>query len=154
MISGLVEGDKETYLESFEPSYITALKKSFDTTGSQPFLSELGYQYRDVENFDGLINVFFEMNAMALESNYGDDISVSLSFDSCHEVSLESVNDALDVNYTIYSIPKDAKSAVEVSVNMSISSTKDEIKAQHNFILIQSSDENWYIHPKFFLYTI
>ena len=154
MISGLVEGDKDAYLEAFEPSYITALKKSFDTTGSQPFLSELGYQYRDVANFDELMKVFFDMNAVALESNYGKNISVAISLESCTEVSLESINDSLDVNYTLYSIPKDAKGAVLLSANLNISGETDEVKVQHTFTLIQLSDDSWYIHPKFFLYTI
>jgi hypothetical protein len=154
MISGLVEGDKDAYLEAFEPSYITTLKKSFDTTGSQPFLSELGYQYRDVANFDELMKVFFDMNAIALESNYGEKISVDISLESCTDVSLSSINDSLDVNYTLYSIPKDAKGAVQLSANLDISGEKGKTTVQHTFNLIQLSDDSWYIHPKFFLYTI
>jgi hypothetical protein len=146
MVLALVENDSDSYLGCFEPSYIENIKKSIDT---------LGTQYYGAENFDDFIKTIFVKTKDDMNINYGDDITVDLSFDSVNDYVITETGLFTD-DYSIgYTLPLDnIKASVKVETKMVIKGSESSKTNVGTFVLLQLNDDKWYIHPESFLFTI
>ncbi len=146
MVLSLVKNDSDSYLSCFEPSYVENIKKSIDT---------LGPQYYGVENFDDFMKSTFTKNKDDLNVNYGDEITVDLSFETVEEYVITETGIFTD-DYSIgYTLPIDnIESSVKVKTKMIIKGSESNRTNVGTFVLLQMSDDKWYIHPESFLYTI
>ncbi len=145
MVTGLVKNDEELYLSTFEPEYIANVTKVVDT---------LGTQYFDAKNFDDLMNGFFFQNKSGLESNYGKDVKVKLSFNSVETVSKDSLGEFIDDYSVSYKLPLDKTVEVsKVSVKIHIKGDEYEGSVDSQFVLLKLSEGGWKLHPQSFLYA-
>ncbi len=145
MISGLLENDSKLYLSTIEPEYINNVKKVVDT---------LGRQYFEAENFDDLINSFFVQNSATLESNYGKNIKVNISFNNVKEGSKEDLDAVFDDYSVSYKLPTDKiKTVWKVSVKLNIHGSSYSGENDCNFTLLEMTEGEIYLHPDSFLYS-
>ena len=146
MVLALVENDSDSYLSCFEPSYVDNIRKSIDT---------LGPQYYGAEDFDDFMKSTFVKNKDDMNANYGDDITVDLSFETIDDYVITETGLFTD-DYSIgYTLPLDnIKASVKVKTKMIIKGDENSKTSTGTLVLLQLSDDKWYLHPESFLFTI